>query len=366
MGPVNITGDFQGGIGVGSGTISSSGKLAGVSVGGSLVGGSAENTGLINSIGDMGPVKITGSVRGGTGQESGTISSSGKLAGVTVGGSLLGGTQRGSGEIFSAGDMGKVSITGSVLGGSGVQAGTIFTLGNLAGVSLGGSLVGGSADFTGAIQSNRAMGAVQIGGNVVGGNVALNSTLDSSGYIQSKRIASVAIGGSLVAGRNDNADTATYFLKKSGSIRAQDDLGPVTLQGSLVGNPTNPVIISARGQAVATATDLAIKSLTVNGRVDFALILAGYDADLNPLNADAQIGAVKVALDWIASSLAAGVTDGGDGFGNGNDALIAGGKDSPGSTPASPAFRSTAKPWAPPTRSTTWTGMASSRSRSAR
>jgi len=60
-----------------------------------------------------------------------------------------------------------------------------------------------------------------------------------------------------------------------------------------------------------------------------ALILAGYDADLNPQNADAQIGAVKVGGDWVASSLAAGATDGGDGFGNATDAVIAGGNDSP-------------------------------------
>jgi hypothetical protein len=87
----------------------------------------------------------------------------------------------------------------------------------------------------------------------------------------------------------------------------------------------NPVIISAQGQAAPTdTTDLAIASLTVGGRVERTSILAGYDPDmLNPTNADAQIGAVHVGGDWIASNLVAGVDAGLDGlFGTNDDALI--------------------------------------------
>jgi hypothetical protein len=80
----------------------------------------------------------------------------------------------------------------------------------------------------------------------------------------------------------------------------------------------------------ATATtDVAIKSVTVNGRVEFARILAGYTFDLSPVNADAQIGSVTVGGDWIASSIAAGVVDGGNGFGNSLDAKISDANDAP-------------------------------------
>lgn len=106
------------------------------------------------------------------------------------------------------------------------------------------------------------------------------------------------------------------------------------VKGSLVGSQTggtHDVLITARGQLTASATsDIAIKSIAVGGRVELARILAGYgqagtgvDGE-GGLNADASIGKVIVGRDWIASSIAAGVDDNGDGFGNANDAKLAG------------------------------------------
>ena len=55
-----------------------------------------------------------------------------------------------------------------------------------------------------------------------------------------------------------------------------------------------------------------------------AQILAGYRRDLTPLNPDANIGSIKIAGAWRASSIVAGVADStGDGFGV-NDVLIPG------------------------------------------
>src|SRR5439155_13446434 len=45
------------------------------------------------------------------------------------------------------------------------------------------------------------------------------------------------------------------------------------------------------------------------------------DGGVNP---NAQIGSVTVRGDWIASSIVAGVNDGGDGFGNANDVKVGG------------------------------------------
>ena len=147
------------------------------------------------------------------------------------------------------------------------------------------------------------------------------------------RIGSLFIGGSILAGTNSGTGT----LIDSGSVRVADDIGSIVVKGSLIGNTTNPVIITARGQAVPTATaDVAIKSLTVSGRVEHADILAGYFPGGIPLagNADAQIGAVVVG-DWIASNLVAGVQDDNDAgrdvfFGDGDDRKITGGTDQPG------------------------------------
>jgi hypothetical protein len=132
----------------------------------------------------------------------------------------------------------------------------------------------------------------------------------------------VSLGGSLIAGTN----TTTGAFQHNGSIQAKNDLGPITVKGSLVGNATNPVVISAVGQAVVppgSTRDVAIASLKVGGQVEFANILAGYDTNLTPVNANAQIGAVKVGGDWIASNLVAGVAAGSDGlFGTADDVLI--------------------------------------------
>jgi hypothetical protein len=174
------------------------------------------------------------------------------------------------------------------------------------------------------------MGPVRIGGDLVGGDCP-DGGVAGTGFVQGERIASVFIGGSVRAGTNDHQDTVNNALTKSGTIRAANDIGPITVRGSLIGtkSPTfgnvTPVIISAEGQAAPTdTTDLAIASVTVGGRVERANILAGYDPDmLNPVNADAQIGPVHVSGDWIASNLVAGVDAGDDGlFGTNDDVLI--------------------------------------------
>jgi hypothetical protein len=79
-----------------------------------------------------------------------------------------------------------------------------------------------------------------------------------------------------------------------------------------------------------------VKSIAVGGSVEFASILLGYSKDGLGQNADAQIGAVTVGRDWIASSLLVGVNPA-DGFiGDANDVKLAGNfgagvvKDSPG------------------------------------
>jgi hypothetical protein len=63
--------------------------------------------------------------------------------------------------------------------------------------------------------------------------------------------------------------------------------------------------------------------------MDHGLVLAGYTSDNNPVNGGASIGAVKVGVDWVASSIVAGAKNSGfpasvSPFGNGNDAKIVG------------------------------------------
>jgi hypothetical protein len=250
------------------------------------------------------------------------ITADGPLAGVRIGGSVRGGAGINSGSISADGPMGPVRVTGSVLGGSGYQSGRIGTASTLAGVTVGGSLVGGAGGNSGQINASGAMGPVKIGGDLIGGSATGSENVWDSGTVIARRIASLTIGGSMIAG-TDNTNGGFY---DNGAIRAEDDLGPVLIKGNILGNATNPAIISARGSAVPTGTtDVAIASLTVLGRVEYTRILAGVDSIGSFANADAQIGAVTVGGDWIASSLAAGANPGGNLFyGDGDDVKISG------------------------------------------
>jgi hypothetical protein len=224
--------------------------------------------------------------------------------------------------VNSNGSIGPVLIRGSLIGGSGLESGQVFTNSNVTRITIVGSLIGGTNTGTGEVLA-RNLGAVTIGGNLVGGSASGTADLEDSGHIEARnRIVSVLIGGSVIAG----TDRTIGRFFGSGAIQAGDDLGPVTVRGSLVGNRTNSVLITARGQGFVPAgshKDVAIASLTVGGRVELAEILAGYDRNLHEVNADAQIGAVTVGRDWIASDLVAGIDPGADDFfGTADDVVI--------------------------------------------
>jgi hypothetical protein len=259
----------------------------------------------------------------------GTTVDAGGIGSVYIGGSLIGGptsiagTVVASGVISARGDLGPVTIRGDLIGGDarGGPSGQVFARGRLARLTLGGSLLGGLGFNSGLIQAGGDAGIISIAGNVVGASTAASS-VRNSGLIEANRIAGLTIGGSLIAGANSGTGTIT----NSGAVRVADDLGAVLVKGSLIGNPTNPAVISARGQAVPTATaDVAIKCLRVLGRVQYAQIIAGVDQSGAAVNADAQIGPVVVGGNWVASSLVAGAVAGGNGlYGDADDAKMTG------------------------------------------
>ena len=69
---------------------------------------------------------------------------------------------------------------------------------------------------------------------------------------------------------------------------------------------------------------MAIKSIKIGGRVEFAQILAGYDTTLAAMNADAQIGQIMIGGDLIASSIVAGVSTPAPFFGTAADTKASG------------------------------------------
>lgn len=329
-GNINIVGDIVGSSGEQSGSIFTDGKLASVTVGGSVIGGSGNSSGQIHSIADMGPITIRGNVQGGTFNSSGNTESAGaivseaKLASATVGGSVIGGAGNNSGKIFANSDLGMVKIIGQVRGGSGQISGAIHSEGRLINASIGGSLVGGSGTGSGLVFAEEIL-SLSITGDIRGGTASGIADLQFSGAVFTGRIGTMTLGGSLIAGIDN---TVGQFFN-NGAIRVVDDIANLTIRGNIVGNTTNQALITAGGQKNPTGTtDLAIGRLTVGGRVERALIIAGVDGEtptLTARNADAQIGTVSIVGDWIASSLVAGVLAGSDGnFGSGDDVKMSG------------------------------------------
>jgi hypothetical protein len=241
-----------------------------------------------------------------------TIEVFGDLGPVTVGGSLVG-TADGGATIATTGAVGPVVIKGDVDGGGGDGSASIAAGGSLAGVTIGGSLRGGPGTDSGGIFAIGAMGPVVIRGDMVGGGGNMSGTIFGKA-----NISAITLGGSLLAGAG--------FL--SGTIAAGGQIGAIRVGRDVLGIPGSSVpIISALGDINPTATShVAIASLTVGGRVESALIQAGVDlTGSSGRNADAQIGAVTVGGDWIASSIAAGATQGTDlYFGDGDDTKFSG------------------------------------------
>jgi len=372
---VTIGQNIYGGSGLNSGEVLAAGTLRKVTVMGDVTGGSAGQasasglSGTINAQA-LGTVVIEGSLIGGnlvsgdanqTGSEDGAIISGTTIGNVYIGQGLAGGTGPSSGMISADnGGLGTLMIGGAnaaggnVVGGAGASSGTVSVDGPIRNVTLTQDLTGGAGTGSGLFQVNGAINSLVIGGNVTGGtadntgtisvfgllksasiegNITGSSSgatmLSDTGYVQADGIGTMRVGGALTAGTAGSGG-----LDTSGAIRSTVAIGSITF-GSLVGNATNPAIISAVGRANLAAnarSDVAIGSVTVTGDATYADILAGYSTDtqngIAPLgtgvSANAQIGTVTIGGNLTATNIIAGVGPGASGFGTAGSAALGG------------------------------------------
>lgn len=372
IGKVAITGSIFGGksdvpANERSGIVHSDTGITGVVLGGSLIGGTQQSSGVISTSGNIGTVAILGSVRGGdAGTTSGAIVVGGNAGAIKITGDLLGGAAEHSGYVSIAGNAASISILGGLKGGAAFESGhitvgtnatntltTLSILGDLKGSSgessgavtttgavktatVRGSLLGGTGDGSGVLRSAGAVTTLNIIGSVIGGDLTANATdaLTESAYIEAARIQTLNIGGSIMTGTDYNP-TAGLDLSDNATIRVLNDIGTLTVKGSILGNADAIALITARGQAVVvqnSTVDVAFGKVTVGGSVRFANVLAGFDTNDDlaaaSVNPNAQIGGVAVIGDWVASNLVAGAAFRTD-FADGNDTLSAGGVDNP-------------------------------------
>jgi len=355
---IGSVGDSSGWVGVGS--------LSTVNVDGGITGGEGDQSGFL-TVGGKGIIKtpekggkttalpltvnIGGDITGGSGLSAGSVvidsrlkleSASASVLTMTVGGDVTGGTAEDAGSIGINTSFASLKIAGSVTGGTAENTGSI-SFGPAASASagtiaIGGSLVGGvDSSDSGSILANRInFSSITIGGNVVGGDASEAEVSQSnSGAILAGTLSSLSVGGSLISGQTGHEGDLNL-----GAIRA-GVLGSVTVAGSIAGTYQNPFLITGQGASPSSTlrTNIAINSINVLGNVEYANILAGYDTSGTTINGDggenggtASIGTVHVGGDWLGSSIAAGVDQGGSGewgtlsnhlLGKGESALVA-------------------------------------------
>jgi hypothetical protein len=161
--------------------------------------------------------------------------------------------------------------------------------------------------------------AIEIKGSLIGGDTTMANKSNSGAILATGAIKSLTIGGDIKAG--------TYAFNTDlnlGAVRA-GSIDTMLVKGSLVGpNSNSRVLITGQGDLTKTSgTNLAIKSLTVQGSVSNAMILGGYDTTGTTKNGNggnngggAQIGTVTVLGDFFNGSIATGVSNDNTDFGN--------------------------------------------------
>jgi hypothetical protein len=357
-----------------SGVIRTTGAIGKVQIGGDLQGGIQSTTGLVVSGGTLGSMHLGGSLFGGSGVDSGAIVVGQNLTTLVIDGDIVGssGERSATVQVGTAQNLndfrppfsifiksltvGKADGTGGdIRGGSGVDSGTITsgagfysggfslrggTIGNalIYGDIIGGTGEGGSSsrtgDSTGGVQAGSTITKLDIRGSIIGGDSpgatasVAGADLVRSGFVVAGRIAQMIVGGDLVAGHDFG-----FGLADSGSIRVRNDIASLVIRGNVIGNETNPAVISAgfNGPVVKGKASPAIGSLTLGSStgnsVSFLNVLAGYgpegtpNAPLGtPLTADVQIGTVNIKGDMKATNIVAGARTGIDGsFGTDDD-----------------------------------------------
>ena len=329
---LRIGGSLIGGSVNGDGNIAIGNAVGSLVIGGSVLAGTAANTARVSVLGSVKTLSIGGDVIGGTFPQSATVSVAGATVGpVAIKGSVVGGSGNASGQVLLP-KVASLTVGGDVLGGDGDTSGRLEVTNSVTTLDVAGSVLGGDGDFSGRVIVNSTVpvtplktatirGSVAGGGGdgsgtvlcfVPGGTLAIGKDVRggagaSSGAVTADTLQRLTIGGSVFAGPG----------VASGGLRVGNSVGVLRIAGSVAGTASRFALITAGGAGQS------IGSLSVGGRMEKSLVLAGYSQASTPQAVSAgSIGGVTVGGDLVASSIVAGVRN--PGFPNfGNDADIA-------------------------------------------
>jgi hypothetical protein len=313
LGSLTVGGSIVGGDQMDSGLVKvMSGNIGTLRVGHDIVGGFGEDSGDIFVGGGIQHLVLGGDLRAQpaeAGNKSAFINTNSDIGTVKIRGSIVGSNTVNSGSILAA-SIGSATINGGVYGGNGPASGTISTITSIGSIQIHGDLRGGFGPGSGGIRvQSGPLKSLTIGGDIAGG------PNPESGRVSAQTIGSIKVAGSVQSG----------FSPRSGWISADQSIGTISIGRDLTGFPGVPIAITTATNPDATETvDLVIKSIKIGGRVEFAIILGGFDALGNAVNPHAQIGSISVGGTWIASSVSAGLAPVNGFFGDADDAPPAG------------------------------------------
>ncbi len=201
------------------------------------------------------------------------------------------------------GKLGKLVIGGNLEGEAGTGAAILASL------SAGGSMV------RAATSGGTPVGAFTAGSI---GSFTVKKDMNGGSVASAGNVASVNVGGDVHGGA----------VAAAGKIKVVKVFGTIDSD-----DPDKPAVVAAFGRTAAgkSSGSFAIDALKVNGNVENALILLGYETvdssgqtNYVAKNSDGSVGKVTIGGNWISTSLVAGVFDQtGDGFGR-NDTTITG------------------------------------------
>jgi hypothetical protein len=257
--------------------------------------------GLLNAKGvPMGKVKIAGDlgqiVAGGSGPTA--------VKSLTIGGNL--GSDGGPSQLSKlTGAMKKLNVFGNL------QNDSFEITGKVGAIKIQKSLIGAGALSMSSLSMIAAEGLEEF---VAEGN-ALPAGLLLAQSIGKMKVGKDVKSASMTATKGFGTLSVLGDFDKS-SMFSDGSIKAVKVAGKMISDdPNTPSTITARNK---------LDVLIVNGNVENARILVGYDKDEQPVNPDARVGRVLVKGDWLASSLVAGIADStNDGFGR-NDTVISG------------------------------------------
>lgn len=269
-------------------TVALGGNIKRLEILGSLDGGVGGFSGSVRIIGSPAFVKIGGSLRAGLSVDTGALTITGRVGVLAIGGSIEGNTGSFSVAQITAASFGKVTIGGDLIGGPAGGGELRSPNGGFDAVTIGGSL------HSGKITAARGLGVVKIGGTIFG-STSMNQ--DSVIGLNAK---SITIGGDLVA-RGSGGNSLLSIRESAGIVKIGGDIRGTT------SDPAHLVFALTAGFTKSGFTSLAVKGSVTNG-----LITGGIRSTMVVENADPVLGPVTVGGDWIASSIAVGVSRGAD------------------------------------------------------